>query len=635
MFIPVMLRRSFFVVLAVVCITLLMPRAGFAEFNDSNYGTCSYSSDCTNTMATGTQATSNSSQQTIMSLDNGLDVAVNLHDGQLLPVGGYTVVVTPLNGQGSTFKTASFYISEKLAGSAVPDTTGTAKWFWDPHAFRGTQITISIVGQSNTPLTKVFTIRFGSSETSNVASTSTSVNNPTAHGIQQHIRVFLHTIPKNIVYSFPYLLFVLLGCLTFFLLMGTYRETLEAESLRKRLKQAQEIRSMKDTFIALTSHYLRTPLTILSSAFEIYRKEAPDTSATIQDTLRRINSTVDGLIAISKDTSRTSIAATSSRVWLRPSFCLPVSLVCCIAFSFDLLVSRIGNFSLGVINLLTQIIAYGIAVTLFYLVIRYRILRQQDGVQTQQILAQLQDLNMNREIIVEQTTTALDKDLQTLSSLLARRSPSSSLQFMKQGEAQLRSIINHCNMASRLRGARSQKSYQVIDGSIFIQESLQKLQTSIADKAIVIDTTPELPFYVQDPFLFRFVVFTVLDNAIAYSKKNGQIRIYQKRTVNEDIIFIQDNGAGMNPQFMDAILEPFSKYEGAETFNHAGMGLSLYLDRLIMTYLGGVITIESKPGKGTTVRIVLPSQQSLESQQYESLEHEQPLRMTAGTVTVD
>ena len=54
------------------------------------------------------------------------------------------------------------------------------------------------------------------------------------------------------------------------------------------------------------------------------------------------------------------------------------------------------------------------------------------------------------------------------------------------------------------------------------------------------------------------------------------------------------------------LFQPFSKIEGFENFDHEGMGFSLYLDKLIMEYLGGSINLQSEENQGTTVDLKLP-----------------------------
>jgi signal transduction histidine kinase len=66
---------------------------------------------------------------------------------------------------------------------------------------------------------------------------------------------------------------------------------------------------------------------------------------------------------------------------------------------------------------------------------------------------------------------------------------------------------------------------------------------------------------------------------------------------------VADNGQGIPTDKLNSLFQPFSKAEGAEVFTHEGMGFSLYLNKLIMMYLGGTIGIESAEGKGTQVTL--------------------------------
>jgi signal transduction histidine kinase len=58
---------------------------------------------------------------------------------------------------------------------------------------------------------------------------------------------------------------------------------------------------------------------------------------------------------------------------------------------------------------------------------------------------------------------------------------------------------------------------------------------------------------------------------------------------------------------MSLLFRPFTQTQDVERFTHEGMGFSLYLDKLIMSYLGGTITINSRPGVETAATITLPA----------------------------
>jgi len=66
-------------------------------------------------------------------------------------------------------------------------------------------------------------------------------------------------------------------------------------------------------------------------------------------------------------------------------------------------------------------------------------------------------------------------------------------------------------------------------------------------------------------------------------------------------ILITDNGRGIPPEQLDSVFEPF------HTTRRGGTGLGLFVARQIVEGHGGKINIESTPGEGTTVEILLPT----------------------------
>jgi signal transduction histidine kinase len=110
----------------------------------------------------------------------------------------------------------------------------------------------------------------------------------------------------------------------------------------------------------------------------------------------------------------------------------------------------------------------------------------------------------------------------------------------------------------------------------------------------------------RNPELVSYVLNTVLHNALTYSKPQDPIDVILRQTKNGTDITIADHGEGMPAAKIPELFQPFFKAEGAEKFNHEGMGFSLYLDKLIMEYLGGTISLVSQKGHGTTVTLHLP-----------------------------
>ena len=99
---------------------------------------------------------------------------------------------------------------------------------------------------------------------------------------------------------------------------------------------------------------------------------------------------------------------------------------------------------------------------------------------------------------------------------------------------------------------------------------------------------------------FRTALFNILQNSVEAIEKKGEIRVETLPSMDQTILIrITDNGVGIKEDDIRKIFNPFqtSKFEGA------GMGLTIAY-RIIHDH-GGDISVESKPGAGTTVTIKL------------------------------
>jgi putative PEP-CTERM system histidine kinase len=97
------------------------------------------------------------------------------------------------------------------------------------------------------------------------------------------------------------------------------------------------------------------------------------------------------------------------------------------------------------------------------------------------------------------------------------------------------------------------------------------------------------------------VVGHLVQNACDAVGDNPWVRIRVFRDEDEGVVEIADNGVGMTPEFVrDRLFRPF------QTTKKMGMGIGAYESMQYVSTLGGRITVESKPGHGTTVGVRLP-----------------------------
>ena len=104
-------------------------------------------------------------------------------------------------------------------------------------------------------------------------------------------------------------------------------------------------------------------------------------------------------------------------------------------------------------------------------------------------------------------------------------------------------------------------------------------------------------------------IINLVRNSIAFTPQGGSIELSASRKKDGLYITVQDTGIGVSPEDRARIFEPFERAQSTATkarIAKSGAGLGLSLVKNIVTLHGGKINLESEPGKGTTVTMVLP-----------------------------
>ena len=109
---------------------------------------------------------------------------------------------------------------------------------------------------------------------------------------------------------------------------------------------------------------------------------------------------------------------------------------------------------------------------------------------------------------------------------------------------------------------------------------------------------------VTDPGLLRQIVVNLVANALDAVDKNGRIEIAARPVDDDVLISVRDTGHGIPPDDLRRIFEPFYTTKG----RGKGTGLGLAICRQLTAALGGAISVESAPGKGSTFTVRLPMQ---------------------------
>lgn len=132
------------------------------------------------------------------------------------------------------------------------------------------------------------------------------------------------------------------------------------------------------------------------------------------------------------------------------------------------------------------------------------------------------------------------------------------------------------------------------------REAVRKYAKVFITKKIRLDFQETERTVLTDEKWLAFVIGQILSNALKYTPAGGCIRIYGDGVT----LVIADNGIGIREEDLPRIFEKgFTGYNGREDKKATGIGL--YLCYRILTKLGHDITVNSRVGEGTLVRLVL------------------------------
>jgi two-component system, NtrC family, sensor histidine kinase HydH len=148
-----------------------------------------------------------------------------------------------------------------------------------------------------------------------------------------------------------------------------------------------------------------------------------------------------------------------------------------------------------------------------------------------------------------------------------------------------------------------------VDLADLLGRSLELVKAEAAENRIAteLDVQPGLQPILGDVDRLQQVVMNVVLNALQAMEDGGALTVKLANTADRRGVElrISDTGVGVSPELLSQVFYPYF------TTKPSGTGIGLAISQKIVADHGGTIDMESEPGKGTTVIIQLPAQQSL------------------------
>jgi signal transduction histidine kinase len=111
----------------------------------------------------------------------------------------------------------------------------------------------------------------------------------------------------------------------------------------------------------------------------------------------------------------------------------------------------------------------------------------------------------------------------------------------------------------------------------------------------------------SDTLKLHQCLVNILANAAKFTSR-GIISVRARRSGENMVFEVRDTGVGIAPNKLDALFQPFEQADGSVTRSFEGTGLGLAITRNFAQLLGGDVSVESTPGRGSTFRLVVTAE---------------------------
>jgi two-component system cell cycle sensor histidine kinase PleC len=131
---------------------------------------------------------------------------------------------------------------------------------------------------------------------------------------------------------------------------------------------------------------------------------------------------------------------------------------------------------------------------------------------------------------------------------------------------------------------------------------------------LAIDLPPDLPMLLGDELRLKQIVLNLLSNSVKFTPAGGRVTLSAAVAPDGSLaLAVSDTGIGMKPEEIPIALEPFRQIDSVHTRRYEGTGLGLPLARTLAELHGGTLSIDSVPGRGTTVTVRLPPERLVDA----------------------
>ena len=456
------------------------------------------------------------------------------------------------------------------------------------------------------------TVSNGQTDLKNIPEVFEAFIGPVVNIIPESVKVALRSVPPVVAQTFPYYIFAILALSAAILAWQSVNEITATKRLKALIKRERDIAEEKDNFMALASHYLRTPLTVMKGALDTSRavgELTDEAMASLRNALTGLENEIASILdKIDSNVALNNIAApiqepVEKTNFLRSAFFwAPVAISVIIILLSNFLLGVVGNVELGTFNMFSQSIVFITVSILFYSALRTHYLKSHEHDYRQKLLGHEEAIDTARNEFIASSTMALANGLRQIELERPILHNLKSENFFTDGYERFSHLLQKFTLLGEIQ-AGVVGAAEKFDISNAIDQMVQHYQPELSAKRLTIVNNIAHTDISQRRSLFNFVLGSLIDNAIKFSNEGSTITINSTPHEHSLTVQIDDYGLTIPEEKMSQLFKPFSRGTSAMEFNYEGLGFSLFLDKIIMDYVGGTISAHSIDNDRTTFSV--------------------------------
>jgi signal transduction histidine kinase len=188
---------------------------------------------------------------------------------------------------------------------------------------------------------------------------------------------------------------------------------------------------------------------------------------------------------------------------------------------------------------------------------------------------------------------------------------------------QLSDLIEQILMFSAVEKGRQRYHPQLADVAQVLDASLKNMESLINSSGVTVERCiePGLPPVNTDVKALSRCLDNLITNAIKYAGEERWVRVHafsadSSEHRKEVCVSVEDHGIGIDSADLKLIFEPFYRSPAVTAAQIHGNGLGLPLAKKIAEAMGGRLSVQSVPGKGSSFTIHLPAKERVGDQQH-------------------